>query len=164
MNKSARAPSQPQWIEILRALMNSQGLNPRSLSLKAGLGATAVRDMLEGRARFPRYDTATALAKALGVTAAQLMGETVVDTSHTPPEPEQPDEIDLLTDVLAALHRAVQDRKTQLEPRELAAMATSVLRAATPDEDGKKPSASKISSHIAQLIDYETLRRGRKNG
>lgn len=60
MNKSARAPSQPQWIEILRELMNSQGLNPRSLSLKAGLGATAVRDMLEGRARFPRYDTAVA--------------------------------------------------------------------------------------------------------
>lgn len=56
------------------------------------------------------------------------MGEAVVDISHTPAEPEQPDEIDLLTDVLAALHRAVQDRKTQLEPRDMAAMAATVLR------------------------------------
>ena len=39
----------PTWVENLRILMAEQGFNPRSLSLRAGLNATAVRDMIEGR-------------------------------------------------------------------------------------------------------------------
>src|ERR1700743_1870546 len=71
----AKQNNQPMWVRNLRALMEQKNFNPRSLSLKAGLNATAVRDMLEGRSRFPRYDTATALAEALGVTPSVLMND-----------------------------------------------------------------------------------------
>jgi len=45
--------------------MEEQKFNARSLSLRAGLNATAVRDMIEGRSRYPRYDTVESLAGAL---------------------------------------------------------------------------------------------------
>ena len=56
---------QPNWRRHLQELMETKGFNPRSLSLAAGLNATAVRDMLEGRTMSPRYDTARSLAYAL---------------------------------------------------------------------------------------------------
>ncbi len=61
------------WVAHLRALMTEKGFNPRSLSLKAGLNATAVRDILEGRAKSPRYHTIMALAAALDVPPHSLM-------------------------------------------------------------------------------------------
>jgi len=55
--------------------MTALKLNAKSLSKKAGLNDTAVRDILEGRSRNPRHDTLQKIAKALGCTAADLTGE-----------------------------------------------------------------------------------------
>lgn len=161
MSKNARADEQTSWVDILRTLMEARSLNPRSLSLKAGLGPTAVRDMLEGRARFPRYDTAQALATALDVTPAQLMGSERLPDAPQTQAGEEPDDLGLLTEIIACLQETAQQRRHQLEPRDFAAMVATVYRTVMPVKGGKKPSSSKLSIHVAQLIDYETLRRKR---
>ena len=56
----------------LDRLMREAGYNPRSLSLRAGLGITAVRDIIDGRIASPRYQTLEALARVLGVGVALL--------------------------------------------------------------------------------------------
>jgi transcriptional regulator with XRE-family HTH domain len=58
----------------LDRLMRQAGYNPRSLSLAAGLGITAVRDIIDGRIASPRYATLEALARVLGVAVAHLIG------------------------------------------------------------------------------------------
>jgi phage repressor protein C with HTH and peptisase S24 domain len=58
----------------LDRMMRDAGYNPRSLSLAASLGVTAVRDIIEGRIASPRYATLQALAAVLGVGVAQLAG------------------------------------------------------------------------------------------
>jgi transcriptional regulator with XRE-family HTH domain len=57
----------------LRFYMKQAGLNPTSLSRKAGLNVTAVRDILahEGTPN-PRIDTFIKLCRALGVSPEQL--------------------------------------------------------------------------------------------
>jgi hypothetical protein len=42
-------------------------------------------------------------------------------------------------------------------------MVATVYRSVMPAKGGKKPSTSKLSIHIAQLIDYESLRRKRSS-
>ncbi len=56
----------------LERAMRDAGYNPRSLSLAAELGMTAVRDILDGRVASPRYVTLSALAKVLGVSVEYL--------------------------------------------------------------------------------------------
>ena len=56
----------------LERAMREAGYNPRSLSLAAELGVTAVRDILDGRIASPRYATLNALAKVLGVSVEHL--------------------------------------------------------------------------------------------
>ena len=64
----------------LERAMRDAGYNPRSLSLAAGLGMTAVRDILDNRIASPRYHTLEALGRLLGVSAAYLAtGETSAD-------------------------------------------------------------------------------------
>jgi phage repressor protein C with HTH and peptisase S24 domain len=60
--------------ERLTRLMREAGYNPRSLSLAASLGATAVRDIIDGRIASPRYATLQALAGVLGVRTEILAG------------------------------------------------------------------------------------------
>jgi len=55
--------------------MKVLNLNPKSLSQKASLNDTAVRDILEGRSKNPRHDTLQKIAKALGCTLSDLTGE-----------------------------------------------------------------------------------------
>lgn len=66
--------------------MKALNLNPKSLSQKASLNDTAVRDIIEGRSKNPRHDTLQKIAKALGCTVADLMGERLtrppVDQKH----------------------------------------------------------------------------------
>ena len=57
----------------LERAMREAGYNPRSLSLSAALGMTAVRDILDGRIASPRYATLSALARVLGVSVEWLM-------------------------------------------------------------------------------------------
>jgi transcriptional regulator with XRE-family HTH domain len=56
----------------LRRLMDKKGLNPRSLSLAAGLNAWAVRDILSGKSREPLHSTVERLAEALGCEIWEL--------------------------------------------------------------------------------------------
>jgi phage repressor protein C with HTH and peptisase S24 domain len=55
--------------------MLALGHNAKSLSKKAGLNDTAIRDILEGRSRNPRHDTLQKIAKILGCVVADLTGE-----------------------------------------------------------------------------------------
>jgi transcriptional regulator with XRE-family HTH domain len=52
----------------LRALLKEKGRSARDVSLKAGLGATAVKDILSGRSKRPEFATLQAIAQELGVS------------------------------------------------------------------------------------------------
>lgn len=59
-------------VRRLRVEMRRQGMTDAGLAKKAGLGLTAVRDILKGRSISPRYKTVKALGDALGIGAAAL--------------------------------------------------------------------------------------------
>lgn len=148
-----------RWIENLRFLMDAKKMNPRSLSLKAGLNATAVRDMLEGRAKFPRYDTVEALAEALEVTPAQLMGgkgQTIRQSGKK--DPLADDDLNLLTEIISRLQEVAQEHRHNVGPNEFAAMVTTIYRAVQKAPQSKG-SRSKIDPQIDHLLAYESLRR-----
>lgn len=145
----------PNWVRNLRALMDKQGYNPRSLSLRAGLNATAVRDMLEGRSRFPRYDTVSALAEALDTTPALLMGEE--NLAKEAAAGNFASDLELLTEVIARLQEVTDDMDRRLPPRDFAAMAATIYKRIQGAETGKK----KIGPQIHDLLDYEMLRQKR---
>lgn len=153
----------PEWVRNLRRMMDEQGLNPRKLSLLAGLNATAVRDMIEGRSRFPRYDTVQSLANTLGTTPAQLMST-----------PETNDEIrahgglfgqniELLTEIITRLQEASVELERELSPREFAAMVAAIYRRL--QESGSDvPMKNKIGSikpQVCDLLEYDMLRQKR---
>lgn len=56
----------------VQQLMDEQGMNPRSLSLEAGLNETFVRDMFQ-KERTPGIQNASAIAAALGTTIVDLL-------------------------------------------------------------------------------------------
>jgi transcriptional regulator with XRE-family HTH domain len=57
----------------IRRRMESLGMSPKALSLKAGLNETYVRDLFSGRSKNPRNAHLHALAVALGCTVLDLM-------------------------------------------------------------------------------------------
>ena len=59
----------------LAAYMKDREFNQRSLAIEAKLNETAVRDILIGRSRSPRYATLAALAGVLRCSVAELTGE-----------------------------------------------------------------------------------------
>ncbi len=153
----------PRWIVNLRALMEAQKLNPRSLSLKAGLNATAVRDMLEGRTRFPRYDTALALSQALNVTPSQLMGgptdKNEQKMTGRMAHVAQEDNLELLTEIIARLQEVAEEYQHKVEPRDFAAMVTTIYKRLR-HPNGKKPiSPASLHPQIYDLMAYDALRR-----
>ncbi len=56
-------------------------INAKTLSLKAGLGETAVRDILQGRSVSPKLETVQKLAKALNVPVYRLI-PSMIDQSY----------------------------------------------------------------------------------
>jgi transcriptional regulator with XRE-family HTH domain len=140
--------------------MEERGYNPRSLSLKAGLNATAVRDMLEGRSRFPRYDTAQALAAALETTPARLMSDGAIANDMTAEGAAFGDDLELLTEVISRLQEVTEELNKQLSPRDFAAMTATIYHRVRDGEDRKR--ISTIRPQIYDLLDYETLRQKRK--
>ncbi len=150
--------SQPRWAANLRALMQAGGFNPRSLSLKAGLNPTAVRDMLEGRTRFPRYDTVQALAEALGTTPAQLMGGEPKNAAPLKSANNPDNDLDLLTEIIARLQEVAAEYTHPLNPRDFAGIVTAIYR----QLQGSKPrkaAAVSLRPKICNLLEYEALRR-----
>lgn len=86
----------------LQRRMNLLGMNRAELSKKAGLGPTAVRDILEERVSSPTEKTLRGLARVLGCTVGDLTGEAKkapsaipADLEHVPPTLGVP-EIDVI--------------------------------------------------------------------
>ncbi|MDX3927652.1 MAG: XRE family transcriptional regulator [Shinella sp.] len=72
-----------KWEKNFRERLQASGLNMKAVSLKAGLGETFVRDMLE-RGRVPSIDKFQRLAKVLGTTVADLLDEGIEISSSVP--------------------------------------------------------------------------------
>jgi transcriptional regulator with XRE-family HTH domain len=151
----------PRWIATLRTLMEARRLNPRSLSLKAGLNPTAVRDMLEGRTRFPRYDTVQALSKALGVTPSQLMGSASEKAILSGTTPDLHDDMELLTEIISRLQEVAEDYQHKLKPRDFAAMVATIYRRVHNEPPRKNGRKDDLKPQIYDLLAYESLRRAR---
>jgi len=155
----------PGWVRNLRKLMEDQGYNPRSLSLKAGLNATAVRDMLEGRSRFPRYDTAKSLAAALDTTPTLLMSDDDTANEINTKGGLFSQDLELLTEIIARLQEVTDELNHKLPPRDFAAMTATIYKRIQEGEERKKK-ISAIRPQIHDLLDYEMLRqkRSRRSG
>jgi transcriptional regulator with XRE-family HTH domain len=151
-------PSQPRWVINLRTLMTARQLNPRSLSLKAGLNATAVRDMLEGRTRFPRYDTVLALSHALDVTPTVLMSGPEKQAAKQAKIEVSDGDLDLLAEIIARLQEVIEEYKHPIGPRDFAAMTALLYRRMQEPGDSKK-TRSAMEPRIYDLMEYEMLRR-----
>lgn len=61
--------------ERIQARLDATRRSPRDVSLKAGLGADAIRTILNGRSKSPRGDTLKALADELQCDVGYLLGE-----------------------------------------------------------------------------------------
>ena len=148
----------PTWVQNLRTLMEDRGFNPRSLSLKAGLNATAVRDMIEGRSRFPRYDTAMALANALDTTPAQLMSDSEVRGEVAKNGKGFGEDLELLTEIIARLQEVTNELDRKIAPRDFAAMTATIYKRMQEAEQSKQK-VSSIRPQIIDLLDFEMLRQ-----
>lgn len=147
----------PSWLENLKTLMDACGYNPRSLSLEAGLNPTAVRDMLEGRIRFPRYDTVKALAEALKTTPARLMGDaksTHLNASGDGLE----DNMELLVEIIARLQETANEEGLRVSPRDFAAMAATIYRQIQKDGSPSRLKNS-VKPKIHDLLLYESIKQ-----
>jgi len=166
--------------------MEIRGFNPRSLSLSAGLNATAVRDMLEGRTRFPRYDTVLALSHVLEVTPSRLMGGAQEEENKTPPvspQKEEPapavtrlnkkaphdgsagetdEDLELLTEIITRLQEVAEDYQHRLNPRDFAAMVTTIYKRTRAPQPQKSRFGDDLHPKIHDLMAYEMLRRRSK--
>jgi transcriptional regulator with XRE-family HTH domain len=152
-----KAQSLPAWVRNLRSLMEQQNFNPRSLSLKAGLNATAVRDMLEGRSQSPRYETVCALAETLNTTPAILMNDAKVVATAAKTDDY---DLDLLTEIIARLQETTEEMNRKLKPRDFAAMTATLYRWIQTGEERKK-NMTGLRPKIHDLLDYEMLRQKR---
>ena len=152
-------PEPPRWIANLRAFMEARQFNPRSLSLRSGLNPTAIRDMLEGRTRFPRYDTVLAIATALDITPTQLMGENANISQANQSIKETDDDLELLTEIITRLQETAEDYQHKLNPRDFAAMVTTIYRRVRKTPTKKAGDKASLHPQIHDLIAYESLRR-----
>lgn len=159
MSKS-KAQQAPHWLRNLRLLMDKHGYNPRSLSLKAGLNATAVRDMLDGRSRFPRYDTIQAMAEALDTTPALLMGDAAAAQEVSAKGQDFGHNLELLTEIITRLQEVTAELNYKLSPRDFAAMATTMYRRFQ-DYPNQDHLGDAIRPQIVDMLDYTSLRQKR---
>ncbi len=78
--------TEQDWRDSFERRMAAAGFSARSLSIAAGLNPTAVRDILIGRSKQPRFQTLYRLARVLGCSVEEL-----TDPDATNPElPLQP--------------------------------------------------------------------------
>lgn len=160
MTKTTKTSSAPHWLRNLRLLMDKHGYNPRSLSLKAGLNATAVRDMMDGRSRFPRYDTIQSLADVLDTTPALLMGDPDTLQEISAKGQGFGQDLELLTEIITRLQEVTEAQNIKLSPRDFAAMAATIYRRLQ-ENPGSKKSVDSIRPQILDLLDYDQLRHKR---
>lgn len=65
---------------LKKVLKSRDDTNAKRLSIEAGLGETAVRDILQNRSNSPRLDTIHRLAKALDVQIYDLIPSMIKNT------------------------------------------------------------------------------------
>ena len=71
-------------IDRINERLAAVGLKPRTASLRAGLGADAIRSIQRGKSQYPRTDTLAKLAPVLGTTMEYLtIGRGPADASMT---------------------------------------------------------------------------------
>lgn len=153
MQRKPKPAQAPQWLATLRQLLDERGMNPRQLSLMAGLNPTAVRDMLSGRVQNPRYDTLQALAGVLGTSPAFLMGDSAVQHDLRQGKINIPEKLELLTEIIARVQETADNMARKLSPRELAVMATTIYRQIL-DDERQTISAATLAAQAKTLISY----------
>jgi len=71
--------------------------NAKKLSVEAGLGETAVRDILQGRSGSPKLDTVNKIAAALSIPIFRLMPSMIDESYHQLSQKDE--EITLLREI-----------------------------------------------------------------
>ena len=85
--------------------------NAKKLSLEAGLGETAVRDILKDRSASPKLETIYKLSKALKVPVYRLI-PSMIDQSYAELASKD-EEISLLKDISGITYTSISDLKKQ---------------------------------------------------
>lgn len=62
-------------IENILGLIEETGIKPKAAAAEAGLGATAIYDILKGRNKSPRLETLQKIARVYGVTVEDLTSD-----------------------------------------------------------------------------------------
>ncbi len=112
----------------VRLRMESKGLSRKSLSLKAGLNETYVRDILTGRSSNPRQGHLQKLALALECRVSDLTGE--IESGQNMPGRSD--------DVKVALHTAI-DEMSDEKRRALLILITRNETTAPPEDASPGP-------------------------
>ncbi len=79
LNEQLTAQFKSNLTEILEQRKGTT--NPKRLSIDAGLGETAIRDILKNKSASPKLDTVQKIAKALNVPLYRLM-PSLIDQSY----------------------------------------------------------------------------------
>ena len=89
--------------------------NAKKLSIEAGLGETAVRDILKNRSASPKLETVQKLAKALHVPVYRLI-PSMIDHSYDQLA-QQEEEIQLLREVSGIDYQGLDELRAALKGR-----------------------------------------------
>jgi transcriptional regulator with XRE-family HTH domain len=93
-----------------QSVMDETGLSQTAWSRKAGLGDSAVKNVMQGKSESPRGNTLTALAKAAGVPVLRLIAGTSPDgDAEVGGDISQEDEDALLLAIWGRLHPDVKE-------------------------------------------------------
>lgn len=118
MSKNLTDKLTAEFKRHLKAILDDRKgqTNAKKLSLEAGLGETAVRDILQNRSASPKLDTINKLAKALNVPVYRLI-PSMIDQSYAQLA-EKDEEIRLLKEAadldyedINALKNAIKNKK-----------------------------------------------------
>jgi len=99
----------------LKIILNERAnvTNPKKLSIAAGLGETAVRDILKNRSASPKLETVQKLAKALRVPAYRLI-PSMIDHSYDQLA-EQEEEIQLLREASGLNYQSLDELRSAIK-------------------------------------------------
>ncbi len=101
----------------LKAILNERAdhTNAKKLSIEAGLGETAVRDILKNRSASPKLETIQKLAKALHVPVYRLI-PSMIDHSYDQLA-QQEEEIQLLREASGLDYQGIDELRIALKNR-----------------------------------------------
>jgi transcriptional regulator with XRE-family HTH domain len=100
----------------LKIILNERAnvTNPKKLSIEAGLGETAVRDILQNRSASPKLETIQKLAIALRIPVYRLI-PSMIDHSYDQLA-QQEEEIQLLREASGIKYQSIDELRAALKP------------------------------------------------